>query len=140
MNRFLKEILKHDGAPVDQGGGFPSKEFNITNPKVTRNNSCETVFEGIIQIPLGRTGTATGVLIQGHFGGGQPGINGATLILGTVNGPQGAVPYVVDLGNSDLNGQGSIYNLTVTLDTFEIKSMNFERTAFHSSFYDNAPC
>lgn len=142
MNSFLQNILKKsDGEPVfsDSNNGI-SVAFKLTNPSVTLNNSCETVFEGSINVPLGLTGVLSGVLIRGIQGSGNPGNNGVESFLGEKNLSEGQHDYTVDLGNSNIENLGSLYILSITLSDNRSKNISIQRTSFHSAFYDKSPC
>lgn len=139
MDNVLENILKSDNSGSIDTGIKPIITL-IDSPNVTRNNGCETVFEGKFFIPAGKTAVVTGTMLNGFGGGGLPGNNGVGILLGDNNFGEGQWDYTVDLGNSFDPGNGSKYSLSVKLDNDEIQTILIERYDYHSIYYDQAPC
>lgn len=142
MNEFLKLILKKSNViSENEVEPEPSQKAPfISNPTRTLNNACESVFEGSFTIPPGNTAIVTGTMTKGYAGGGQPGINGISVIYGSTNFIEGIYKYTVDLGNSGITGQASSYTLKIDSSNGKSVIKLFQRTSFDSSLYDTAPC
>lgn len=139
MNEFLKSILKKATETVAEI--IVNSRPRISNPKITRNNTCETVYEGSFNIPEGTTAVVSGHVVSGYLGGGiGAGTNGVRTLVGDVNFSEGTYAYTVDLGNSGRDGISSFYKLDIVLSNGETATKNFQRTSFNSSLYDTAPC
>lgn len=139
MNKFLKHIFRTDSTEPEPGPEVPENP-KIGGATITRNNSCETVFEGSYQIPTGKTGTLTGTVLDGQTGGGVPGNNGANMLIGSFSVSEGTFPYSVNLGNSGQNGVASRYSLRILLDGGGSAASLFQRDETESAFYDKSPC
>lgn len=149
MKSFLKSILKKstsittiNGGGGGGGGGTPitNENFTITNPELTINNSCETIFEGEVRVPIGLTAILKGTLVRGNLGSGSIGNNGASTFLGSRSIPEGTTFYSVDIGNSGLDGKSSIYALELTLSNGLRKTKYIQRTDFDNLYFDRIPC
>ena len=140
MNNFLKQILKSGSSKIEADPSFIKP--GITNPIVTHNNSCETMFEGGFIVPegFGITGILTGTLIQGYLGASNVGDNGALGLIGSINVTEGKWPYAINLGNSNIPGEYTKYTLHLLLSNGQQKTLLIQRSEIHSAFFDGPPC
>ena len=145
MNEFIKNIFKRNNQTevVSPTPGVVGK-FTIGNPTITRNNVCETVWEGNIAIPANVSAIITGTVTRGYTGGGLPGTNGAIMIIETANfalsNVSRTIAYSVNLGNSNVPDLGSNYVLDLVISDGRSLVKQFLRTELLNPNFDTPPC